>query len=289
LVSEQFSSVTPENVMKWQFIEPTKGVLDFTAADKLVEAAQANGQLVRGHTLAWHSQMPDWFSADDYTPDELRAMLKEHIAATVTHFKGKIWQWDVVNEAYNDDGTPRDSFWLRALGPRYIADSFRWAHEADPDAQLFYNDYNISWAGPKSDAVLAMVKQLKADGVPIDGVGFQGHLGIQYDLPSAVTENYQRFADIGLKVAVTEADVRMIMPEDETKLATQAKGFEILLDACLRTKACESFTVWGFNDKHSWVPSTFEGEGSALIMTEDYQPKPSFFTLQKVLAAAAAS
>ncbi|NKQ23915.1 endo-1,4-beta-xylanase [Streptomyces galbus] len=284
ITGEQFSTVTPENVMKWEVIEPQRGVYDYAAADQLVAFAARHGQKVRGHTLVWHSQLPSWLTTGDFTAQELRQILHRHITDTVRHFKGRIWQWDVVNEAFNDDGTLRNSIWLQKLGPGYIADAFRWAHEADPHAKLFYNDYNIEWSGPKSDAVLDLVGRLKAEGVPIDGVGFQGHLGIQYGLPGGVPENFARFEKLGLDTAVTEADVRMVLPADDEKLATQAEGYRLLLDACLRTRHCISFTVWGFTDRYSWVPGVFEGEGAANLLDEDYGVKPAFRAVQKALS-----
>ncbi|CAL9574187.1 Endo-1,4-beta-xylanase A [Streptomyces sp. enrichment culture] len=289
LAGSEFSSVTPENVMKWEVIEPRRGEYDYAAADRLVRFAERHGQKVRGHTLVWHSQLPAWLTSGDFTPDELRAILRRHITDTVRHFKGRIWHWDVVNEAFNDDGTLRDSIWLRELGPGYIADAFRWAHAADPRAKLFYNDYNIEWAGPKSDAVLDLVRTLRAEGVPVHGVGFQGHLGIQYGLPDGVADNFRRFDALGVQTAVTEADVRMVVPADEEKLRAQAEGYRLLLDACLRARHCVSFTVWGFTDKYSWVPDTFEGEGAANVLDEEYRPKPAYRALQDRLAGRARS
>jgi endo-1,4-beta-xylanase len=284
IAGSEFSSVTPENVMKWDALEPRRGERDYAAADRLVRFAEQRGQKVRGHVLVWHSQLPSWLTQGDFTKEELRSILRRHVTETVRHFKGRVWHWDVVNEAFNEDGTLRESIWLRELGPGYIADAFRWAHQADPRAKLFYNDYNIEWAGPKSDAVLDLVRTLRAEGVPVHGVGFQGHWGIQYGLPGGVAENFKRFDDLGVQTAVTEADVRMIMPADEEKLATQAEGYRRMLDACLRARHCVSFTVWGFTDKYSWVPGTFEGEGAANILDEDYQAKPAYRTLQSTLA-----
>ncbi|MDN3264187.1 endo-1,4-beta-xylanase [Streptomyces sp. CSDS2] len=287
LAGSEFSTVTAENVMKWEAIEPRQGEYDYAAADRLVDFAHRNGQKVRGHVLVWHSQLPSWLTSGDFTADQLREILHRHITDTVRHFKGRIWQWDVVNEAFNEDGTLRDSIWLRELGPGYIADAFRWAHEADPRALLFYNDYNTEWTGPKSDAVYELVSRLRAEGVPVDGVGFQGHLGIQYGLPTDMAANFARFDRLGLATAVTEADVRMEMPADDTKLATQAEGYRRLLDACLRARHCVSFTVWGFTDKHSWVPDTFPGEGAANLFDENYRAKPAYRTLQEQLTGRA--
>ncbi|WP_374204279.1 endo-1,4-beta-xylanase [Streptomyces sp. HPF1205] len=283
--ARQFSTVTPENVMKWDTLEPQQGTFDYSQADKLVKFAERHGQKVRGHVLVWHNQLPSWVTSGDWTADQLRAVLHKHITDTVTHFKGSIWQWDVVNEAFNEDGTLRDSIWLDKLGPGYIADAFRWAHEADPHAKLFYNDYNIEWTGPKSNAVYDLVKRLRAQGVPIDGVGFQGHLDIQYNPPADMAANMSRFDKLGLDTAVTEADVRMTLPADDTKLAQQADAYRLMLDSCLATRHCISFTVWGFTDKYSWVPGVFTGEGAANLLDESFQPKPAFRAVQDALAA----
>ncbi|WP_431677615.1 endo-1,4-beta-xylanase [Kitasatospora sp. KL5] len=282
----EFSSVTPENVMKWEAVEATRGSYTWGPADELIDFARDNRQLVRGHTLVWHSQLPAWLTTGTFTPDELREILHRHITDEVTHFKGRIWQWDVVNEAFNDDGTLRDSIWLRNLGPGYIADAFRWAHEADPKAELYINDYNIEGVNAKSTALLALVTELKKQRVPIDGVGVQGHLAVQYPAPHDIADNLRRFDDLGLDTAITEADVRMVLPADATKTEAQAEGYSVLLQGCLLTEHCTDFTVWGFTDKYSWVPGTFSGQGSANILTEDYRPKPAYTALSQDLRLA---
>jgi endo-1,4-beta-xylanase len=286
ITNQQFSTVTPENVMKWQLVEPTQGTYDWAAADRLVKSAEANGQLVRGHTLVWHSQLPDWLTAGTYTSTQLRALLHKHITDEVTHFRGKIWQWDVVNEAFNDDGTMRDTIWLRAMGPGYIADAFRWAHKADPHALLFYNDYNIEGLGPKSDAVYALAKQLRAQGVPINGVGVQTHLDTQYGFPNQMTQNLQRFAHLGLKLALTEVDVRTTLPVTTPEELAQNADYSQTLQACLLVRQCISYTVWGFGDAYSWVPSVFAGEGAADIYDANLAAKSSYYALQQDLALA---
>ena len=296
ITADQFSTVTPENVMKWQVVEPTQGTYDWSAADQLVNFAKANGQLVRGHTLVWHSQLPSWFSTDgvttSFTPQQVRDLLYKHVVDEVSHFRGQIWQWDVVNEAFNDDGTPRESVFYMAYqalglnGLDYIADAFRWAHQADPKALLFYNDYNIEGLGPKSDAVYALAKQLRAEGVPIDGIGAQGHLDTKYGFPDRMQQNLQRFADLGLKVALTEVDVRTTIPVTTPEKLAQNADYIQMLEACLLVRACISYTVWGFGDAFSWVPSVFAGEGSADIYDENLQPKASYFALQQTLMLA---
>jgi endo-1,4-beta-xylanase len=285
-VADQFNTVTPENVMKWEVVEPQRGVNDFTAADTLVDFARAHGQKVRGHTLVWHNQLPSWLTSGTWTPAELRAILRQHILTEAGHFRGRIWAWDVVNEAFNDDGTMRDTLWLQELGPGYIADAFRWAHQADPKALLFYNDYNIEGVNAKSDAVYNLVRDLQAQGVPINGVGLQSHFGTQYGFPGDVPANMARFARLGLDTAVTEADVRSILPMDSAKLQAQSAGYSLLLESCLLQRRCISFTVWGFTDKYQWVPGVFAGQGSAALYDENYVAKPAYDALRRILALA---
>jgi endo-1,4-beta-xylanase len=282
-IASRFSSVTAENVMKWEAVEPTRGEYDWSQADALVDFAKQNRQRVRGHTLVWHNQLPKWLTEGSFTPAELRKILKKHVQDQVTHFKGKIYEWDVVNEAFNEDGTLRDTIWLRNLGPRYIADSFKWAHAADPKAALFYNDYNIEGSNPKSDAAYKLVKQLSARDVPVHGIGLQGHLGIQYDYPAGYQKNLRRFAAIGMNIAITEADVRMVLPVTPSKVAKQARYFSRLADGCRDSGACTSFTLWGFTDAHSWIPGFFPGEGSATPLDENYAEKPAWTALQSIL------
>ena len=286
----QFNSVTPENVMKWEVVEPERGKLDFTEADKLVAYAKAHKQKVRGHTLVWHSQLPAWLTAGvedgSIGKKELRRILKQHIATEMGHFKGDIWAWDVVNEAFNEDGTLRDSLWLRELGPSYIADAFRWAHKADPKAILFYNDYNTEGINPKSDAAYKLIKELRSEGVPVQGFGVQGHLSTDYGLPNDMQANFHRFAKLGLKTAVTEADVRITLPASPAEVQAQDNGYSYMLQSCLLERSCISFTVWGFTDKYSWIPGVFPGEGQANLYDENYQPKSAYAAVQRDLQLA---
>ena len=282
-VAREFSTVTPENVMKWEAVEPQRGVYDWAPADRLVDFARAHGQLVRGHTLVWHNQNPAWLTGGDFTPAQLRAILRKHIFDEVGHFKGRIWQWDVANEVFNEDGTLRDTIWLRNLGPGYIADAFRWAHQADPSALLFLNDYNNEGVNAKSDAYYALVRRLRAEHVPVQGYGMQGHLDVQYDLPNRVLDNVRRFDALGLRTAFTEVDVRMPLPADPVKRQAQSQGFTALLTACLLVRHCLSYTLWGFTDRYSWVPGVFTGEGSATPMDENLTPKPAYEAIRETL------
>jgi endo-1,4-beta-xylanase len=285
-VAREFSTVTAENVMKWEATEPQRGVHDWAAADRLVDFARANRQKVRGHTLVWHNQNPSWVNEADFTPAQLREILRKHIIDEVTHFKGRIWHWDVVNEVFNDDGTWRDTIWLRALGQNYVADAFRWAHQADPQAKLYLNDYNNEGISAKSDAYYALVKQLKAKRVPVHGYGVQGHLAVQYGIPGDTLANLRRFERLGLESAFTEVDVRMLLPADPVKVQAQADGFTALLSACLLARKCVSYTLWGFTDRYNWVPGVFDGEGSATPLDENLKPKPAYAAIRQTLARA---
>jgi endo-1,4-beta-xylanase len=304
IVNREFNSVTPENVMKWEVAEPQQGVFDFTGADELVKSAEQNGQLVRAHTLVWHSQLPSWLATNGgmdttLTDQQVKDAVKKHIQTEAGRYAGRVWTWDVVNEAFNDDGTPRQSIFYKAWGNStdYIADAFRWADQADPLAQLFYNDYNIEYTGPKSQAVYDLVKKLKAQKVPIDGVGFQTHLSTQYGFPN-LQETMQKFADLGLNVAETEVDVRTAVkpgatagtftstPVSNLHASTQQAYWDQTMKACLFVQRCISYTVWGVADSNSWIPGVFPGEGAALLFDDDYQAKREYTVISQDLSLA---
>ncbi len=277
VLTREFDNVTPENEMKWGVVEPNRGQYDWSGADAIVAYAQQYGKSVRGHTLVWHSQLPGWVGGLSAT--DLRAAMRQHISTEMTRYRGKIRAWDVVNEVFNDDGTRRASVFQQKLGDGYIADAFRSARGADPSAKLYINDYNTEGQNAKSDAVYNLVRTLKQQGVPIDGVGFQTHLSIQYGFPSSMRANLARFAALGVDVAITEADVRIPLPADSTELATQASYFKQAWDACHVVSRCVEFTTWGFTDRHSWVPGTFPGEGAACLFDETLKPKPAYTRL----------
>jgi len=284
ILGQQFSSITPENEMKWASIEKTQGVLDFSAADAEVAFAEQHHMLVRGHNLVWHSQLPAWLTSGTFTNAQLTDLLRQHIMTEAGHFRGDIFQWDVVNEPFNDDGTLRSTIWLNAIGPSYIADALRWAHRADPRAKLFLNDFNIEGIGPKSDAMFALVKSLKAQGVPIGGVGFETHLGLQFGFPNQFQANMQRFADLGLDVSVTELDARMILPVTPALLQQQADTYRQVMNACVAVTRCVDLTVWEYTDKLSWIPGFFKNQGAADIYDENFAPKPAFFSTLDALS-----
>lgn len=283
-IARTFSSVTPENVMKWERVEHVRGVPDYTAADQLVSFAKANNQLVRGHTLVWHKQVPDWLTSAGFSGEDLADVLRSHVVDEASHFAGQLYAWDVVNEPFNDDGTWRTSIWYGAMGTEYVAQALQWARGADPAAKLYINDYNVEGINPKSDALYTLAQSLLARGVPLDGIGFQAHLTAQHGAPTTFTANLQRFADIGLDVAITEVDVRIALPADEDKLSKQADVYRALMQSCLAVDRCVSYTVWGFTDEHSWVPHAFNGQGAATLFDELLNPKPAYVAVANALA-----
>jgi endo-1,4-beta-xylanase len=292
ILGRQFSSVSPENQMKWDFIHPEKDRYDFGQADAIVEFAEKHGQVVRGHTLLWHSQNPAWLTEGNFSKSQLREILREHITTVVGRYAGRIQQWDVANEIFDDQGRLRttDNIWIRELGPGIVADAFRWAHEADPKAKLFFNDYNVESVNAKSNSYYALTQALLAQGVPVHGFSVQAHLSTRYGFPGDLETNLRRFDALGLETAVTELDVRMDLPESGTPTAEmeqkQADYYQRALSACLAVDGCNSFTIWGFTDKYSWVPVFFEGEGFANVMTGDFDRKPAFYALRDTLKAA---
>jgi endo-1,4-beta-xylanase len=274
-IARLFDVVTPENAMKFAPLRPDRETFDFAAADRVMEFAAAHGLSVRGHTLAWHSQLAEWVG--EASEGERESILRDHIHAVVGRYRGRIEQWDVVNEALEDDGRPRSTPWFEAMGIDYIADAFRWAHEADPAARLYLNDYNVEDLGQKSDAYHQLVQRLLAEGVPVHGFGVQGHR-IAGDPPTTMRENLQRFVDLGLEVALTEVDVRMPVAGSEhpEQLAAQAADYGSMVRAARQVPGCTAFVLWGLSDAHSWIPDTFAGFGAAHVFDASLRPKPAF-------------
>ncbi|WP_030597788.1 endo-1,4-beta-xylanase [Streptomyces fulvoviolaceus] len=288
IAGAQFNWLTPGNAMKWGSVEPTRGTYNWAEADQIVAFAEAHGQQVRGHTLAWHSQNPSWLTNGTWTSAELSQLLNDHIALEVGRYKGRLAAWDVVNEPFNEDGTYRQTLWYNGLGTGYIAQALTAARAADPDAELYINDYNVEGVNAKSTALYNLVKSLKEQGVPIDGVGLQAHL-ILGQVPSTLQQNIQRFADLGVDVAITELDIRMTLPSDSTKLAQQAADYKAVMNACVAVTRCTGVTVWGFTDSDSWIPDTFPGQGAATPYDENYAPKPAYYAIAEALGGSGPS
>jgi len=285
-LAREFNLLTAENVMKFGPLRPARDRFDFSAADALVQFAQDNGMQVRGHTLVWHNQLADWLTQGTFSREELSAILKEHIQTVVGRYRGKVAAWDVVNEAVDDSGQMRDTLWLRGIGLEYIDLAFQWAHEADPQAKLFYNDYNGEGLGRKSDAIYRLMKDLLQRGVPVHGVGLQMHVTL--DAPPReedIAANIQRLGELGLEVHITEMDVRIKSPASAADLATQARIYKSVLGVCLDSQYCKAFVLWGFSDRYSWIPDFFKGYGSALIFDGAFTPKPAYQAMKDELAS----
>jgi len=280
IVAAQFSSVTPENEMKWALIEPSRGHYDFAAADDIVKRARAAHQKVRGHTLVWHAQLPAW--VHELGAADLRQAMREHIRAVVGRYDNDVGVWDVVNEPITDSGRLRPSVFERRLGPGFIEDAFRTARVADGDAKLYLNEIGTEGVNAKSNRLYSLVRGLKARGVPIDGVGFQAHFN-RRGVPPDFVANMQRFRALGLDIAITEADVALLMPPSAADLRVQARVYGRVARACLIVR-CASLTFWGFTDGRSWISETQAGMGAATLLDDALRPKPAFRAVQRALA-----
>lgn len=283
IVKAEFGSVTPENSMKWDSTESSRGSFSLTGGDYLVNFAQTNGKKVRGHTLVWHSQLPGWVSNINDAAT-LTSVIQTHVTTLMTRWKGKIDHWDVVNEVFEDNGNWRNSVFYRVLGEQFVHIAFRAAAAADPSAKLFINDYNLDYAGAKLDATVALIGRLKAAGVPIHGVGTQAHLISGSGSISGFAGTINTLAGTGLDVAITELDIRMTLPSDSTKVATQAANYKTVTQACLNQSKCVGITIWGVDDGHSWVPQTFSGQGDALLWNSGYNKKAAYNSVADALA-----
>ncbi|AXE88027.1 endo-1,4-beta-xylanase [Streptomyces sp. Go-475] len=287
IAGREFNWLTPGNAMKWGSVEPSRGGYDWAEADRIVNFAEAHDQQVRGHTLLWHQQNPGWLTNGNWTRDQLSAIVQDHIATEVGRYKGRLAAWDVVNEPFNEDGSYRQTLFYNTLGQDYIAQALTWARAADPSAELYINDYNVEGVNAKSTALYNLVKSLKERGVPIDGVGLQAHL-IVGQVPSTMQQNIQRFADLGVDVAITELDIRMQLPATQAKLTQQAADYKAVMNACVAVARCTGVTVWGFTDSDSWIPDTFPGQGAATPYDENYQPKPAYHAIAEALGGTTA-
>jgi len=285
VLGREFNMVVAENAMKIHVLQPNPGTFVFSDADKIVEFAQANNMRVRGHTLVWHGSPPQWLETASWPRAEALDVLSRHIATVVGHYKGIVCAWDVVNEAVNDDGSMRKTVWLDRIGPDYLDHAFRLAHEADPKARLFYNDYGAEWPNKKADAILAMVTRMRSDGVPIHGVGFQCHFDCgKYPGPAEFAANMNRFSALGLEVQITELDIRIPLPVTEDKRALQARVYRDIIDAACSTTNFTAVLTWGFTDSYSWVPNFFKGYDEALPFDRGFKPKPAYDAIRDGLA-----
>ena len=286
ILGSEFNQLTVGNAMKWDATEPNPGQFSYDRADSFVKFAKDHNQKVRGHTLVWHSQLPGWVSG--VPANELLGVMRNHITNEATHFKGQVIHWDVVNEAFEENGTRRQSVFQQKIGDSYIAEAFKTARATDPGAKLYYNDFNIEGVNAKSDAAYNLVKSLKAQGVPIDGVGMQSHLEVG-KIPSTMQQNIERFAALGVDVALTELDIRMPLPRSTDKDTQQATDYSTVVKSCVAVSRCVGITLWDFSDKYSWIPSVVPGSGAALPWDEKFAKKPAYAAIAAALGGGASS
>jgi len=298
-LAHEFDMLEPEDALKWEVLRPGPQSFDFSEADKVVDFALRHDMKVRGHTLVWHRQNPPWLDGN-YSTEQLSHLLETHIKTVVAHYRGKVFTWDVANEAFDEihPGKLRSTLWYNQPGigysgqdSEYLAQCFRWAHEADPQALLFYNEAEVDELSPKSDAVYAMVRDFRRRGVPIAGVGLQMHIASLHPNVASISANIARFTQLGLQVHITEMDVSL--PVNERGEATaedlrqQADVYASIVAACLSHPGCTAIQTWGFTDKYSWIGShSKHTRGSALLFDRDYRPKPAYDALRRALAGA---
>lgn len=291
-LEDDWNLATPEYAMKMSFLEPEKEQFDFRESDAIARFAQKQQMVMRGHVLVWHRELPEWAEKESGDAEALRNTLKSYITTVVGHYRsefpGLLRYWDVVNEAVDDTASlRRDSLWAD-IGNDYIELAFRWAHEADPAAKLFYNDYGIEEMNPKSDRVYRLVKKLLERGVPIHGVGFQMHLGegLKHDFAS-MEKNLERFRKLRLRVHITELDVRLKVDEGEqpspAQLKLQADLYARAAGLCLASPTCDVIGVWGLSDAYSYIPDLHDGYGAGHLYDEDMAAKPAYCALKKAL------
>lgn len=293
-IGKQFNMLVAENEMKFDALEPSQGEFNYWAADNLVNFAQKHQMKVRGHCLAWHSQLPQWVSSDgkkndkNWSRQEALQILKTHINNVVKHFKGKVTEWDVVNECLNDDQTTvrsnpdaydlRTSVWTRAIGEDFIDSAFVYAHRADPNALLYLNDYDVELQGKaKTAAFYNLAMRLKNSGIPIHGVGLQCHFSVG-DVDSVkLAKTIQRFADAGLKCIITELDMGISSTSSEN-LKEQARNYRVITDIVLNNENCPNLVIWGLKDNNSWREAS-----SPLLYNAGLGKKPAYYAVRSAL------
>ena len=321
-LAREFNMLEPEDALEWEVVHPAPQTFDFSQADQIVDFATRHGMRVRGHTLVWHHQNPRWLTEGKFTSADLAEILETHIKTVVGHYRGKIFAWDVVNEAFDElhPGALRSTIWsdqpgigvaenaaasnqpqasgsparseleARSQKQSYLnlERCFRWAHEAGPQALLFYNEAEAEVVNPKSDAIYAMVRDFRERGVPIDGVGFQMHIANLHADVASISANIKRFTALGVQVHITEMDVALpadangnARPED---LQVQADIYRDIAMACLSHPGCTAIQTWGFTDKYSWIGShSKHTQGAALLFDRNYRAKPAYDALRTAL------
>ncbi len=289
VAARHFNSVTPENCFKPSYLHPAPGQYAWDEADALAAFCQAHQQRLHGHTLVWHQQLPRWMAEFAGSPAEWETMFRDHIQTIGRHFRGRVSSWDVVNEAFEADGTLRNTIWREHLGSGYLEKAFRYAHEADPDALLFYNDYDLESNPTKRRAVLAWLRTMQQRGVPVHGLGLQMHISIRHPENAQLAEALHEVQQSGLKIHLSEIDVSVnplsqpgIGPTPEL-LGRQAEKLAFLVRTyqALPRAQQHGITFWGLSDQNTWQRSYFQRPDYPLLFDDNYQPKPAFCLLAR--------
>ena len=289
-LAREFNSLTPENALKWYSTNPAPGVFTFDDGDAVVTFAGDNGMQVRAHTLVWTQDTftPDWVKAET-DPDALAAVVANNIATVAGHYAGRVQRWDVINEPLESGGTAlADSVFHRVLPSGWMVSAFNAAQAADPDAELWINEYGTDWVPGKHQAFLALVRDLLAAGAPINGVGLQVHRpSVNGPDVDQLAQQLRDFTDLGLEVAITELDIP-IPPGSDTVLVDQAEAFGRVVAACLAVTGCTEITVWGVTDANTWLDGLgiFPTPTRPLLFDGAFAPKPAYDAVRAVLAGA---
>ncbi len=283
IIDRQFNSFTPENIFKPNSLHPEENTFNWPEADQMLDYALSQNKRFHGHTLLWHNQLPLWMENFQGNSAEWEAMLKTHIQTICHHFKGKVKAWDVLNEAFNEDGSLRNSIWKQHIGASYIEKAFVFAHEADPEAILFYNDFNLALNDKKRDAVVSLIRNLKQRNIPIHGIGLQMHISIYYPSNVVIASAMKEFYQLGLKVHLSELDISLnprgldIELTDKLLQKQAQKMYSVSLLYQQIPKAYQyGITFWGHSDVHSWIPSFFGREDYPLLFDANYKAKPMY-------------
>lgn len=293
-IEREFSSITPENTMKMDALQPQFNKFSWAPADGLVRFARQHRQRVHGHTLVWHQQLPAWVAQFQGDTAAWDGLLRQHIQTTVRHFGKQVPAWDVVNEALEGDGSLSHTVWYNHLGPSYVARAFRYAREAAPQALLFYNDWDIEVEGPKLNGALALLAALKAQGIRVDGVGFQTHTSVGASVAS-ISAAMQKVAALGYLVHLSEVDVEVnrqgqysALPQPPPAALTQQRQFVRDLVAAYRQLPPArqyGITFWGVSDGDTWLRGFKKHPEWPLLLDEQYRPKPAYEGFREGVAA----
>jgi len=295
-VNDNFNCVVAENEFKPYAIHSSRYAYNYTNVDKLIAFTDRNNVRLRGHTLIWHSQLPSWMGAgstgltntNNYTRDTLLKIMKEHIINIVSHCRGKVKEWDVVNEPFEGSGALRKSIWQQVIGDDFIDSAFVYAHQADPEAILYLNEYGVEeMGGSKSEAMFNLISKMKNKGIPIHGAGLQCHFSVSGFNPAKVEQNIKRYAPLGLNCIITELDLSLPIAAFgiAENYKQQAINYATLTDIWLRNDNSPTFVMWGFTDLYSWIPSNSGNtRGEALIFDTKYQPKPAYNAILNTIA-----